>query len=74
MEENMKELLIDARSPIGSRSLLENEMVEIVRGYLASKDKKCLTPDYKGMPMDLSEVKDLLDANYILEINLRERS
>ena len=50
----MKELLIDARSPIGSRSLLENEMVEIVRGYLASKDKKCLTPDYKGMPMDLS--------------------
>jgi len=68
----MKKILIRADSPVGNISLLEQQLSEEVRKYLSNDSKTCYVKPYEGWPMKLTEAKTEGDANYVLEIRVKE--
>jgi hypothetical protein len=68
----MKKILIKANNPAGNISLLEQQLSEEVRKYLSKEGKVCYVKPYEGFPMNLTEAKTQGDANYVLEIRVKE--
>ncbi len=70
----MQKLFLIAETPTGNLSLLEEQLREVIKEYLATSNKTCLVEPYKGSPMKMRQTEDSFMADYILNLSLEERT
>ena len=68
----MKRLFLRAEESVENASFLESQLLEVIKEYLAKPDKKCLTGNYKGLPVKLTQSERLVDSNYLVKIFVEE--
>jgi len=69
----MIKIPLNAESPEGNLSLLENQLGDVISEYLNKEHQECSVSPYKGLPMTLREAEKLSDSKYIIKIEVKER-
>jgi len=74
--EKGRELLIDAVSPTGNMTLLEEHFYGVLENHLKNPRKKCQAENYKESPMKMKMLKNMNSdsegCKYRLKISLEE--